>query len=136
MPALHRAREVEVVVDEARHDGGAGQFDRLRAGPGAPRHLGTRAARDDAAVVDRERFDDREIRIDGDDLAVRDHRVDGLRGSRARGQRRGRESRPRKPPSGAAAHLRQRRTPLRSHGVAAAARIATTSAAVSIGFGK
>ena len=47
-------------------------------GPAVARHLRARAARDDATVVDRERFDDAEVRVDGQDLAVRDDGVDVL----------------------------------------------------------
>ncbi len=89
VPALHRAREVEVIVDEARHDGRAGEIEHLGVGSGVARDCGARAARDDAAFVDRERFDDREVRVDGDDLAAREHGVDvGLRAGRAHRERR------------------------------------------------
>ena len=52
--------------------------------------LRARAARDDATVVDGERLDDAEVRVDGQDLAVRDDGVDVLlrecRGARECGE--------------------------------------------------
>jgi hypothetical protein len=90
----NRAREVEVIVDEPRHDGGAGEVDHVGCRPGVARDLGARAARDDAAFVDRERLDDCEVRVDGEDLAVREHGVDvRLRERRPRGERRQRADR-------------------------------------------
>jgi hypothetical protein len=78
VPGVDTAREVEVVVNEARDDGRAGDVDDLRAGARIARHLRARAARDDPTVVDRERFDDAEVRVDGQDLAVCDDGVDLL----------------------------------------------------------
>ena len=93
MPALDGAREVGVVVDEARDDGRARDVDQLRVRARVPRHLRARAARDDAAVVDGERFDDAKIGVDGEDLAVRDDGVDVLlrerRGARECGENAG-----------------------------------------------
>ena len=51
------------------------------------RMIFARAARDDAAVVDRDRFDDAEVRVDGEDFAVGDDCVDlSLRASGAAGE--------------------------------------------------
>ena len=75
VPGLDAAREVEVVVDEARDDGGAGDVDDLRVRARVARDLRARAGGDDAAVVDGERLDGAEGRVDGEDLAVRDDRV-------------------------------------------------------------
>ena len=78
VPGLDAAREVEVVVDEAGDDGGAGDVDDLRVRTRVARDLRARAACDDAAVVDGQRLDDAEVRVDGQDLAVRDDGVDVL----------------------------------------------------------
>src|ERR1700735_4372318 len=67
-----------MVVDEARNHGCALHVDDLRFGTRITRHLRVRSAGDDTAVVDGERLDDAEVRVDGQDLAVRDYRVDLL----------------------------------------------------------
>ena len=79
-----------MVVDEARDDGCALDVDDLCVGTRITRHLGGRAACDDTTVVDCECFDDAEVRVDGQDLAVRDHRFDSLLGKH-RGRRECRE---------------------------------------------
>jgi hypothetical protein len=71
---------VEVVVDQARDDGGAPDVDDPGGGAGELGDLLARAARDDAAAGDRERFDDGEVAVDGEDLAARDDGVDVLLG--------------------------------------------------------
>ena len=78
VPGVDAAREVEVVVDEARDDGRARDVDDLGVGARIAGHLRARAPRDDAAVVDGQRLDDAEVRVDGQDLAVRDDGVDVL----------------------------------------------------------
>src|SRR5262249_14379372 len=76
VPALNGASEVEMVIDEARDDGCTLDVDDLGVWTCVPRHPGAFAACDDTASVDRERFHDAGVRIDGQDLAVRDHGVD------------------------------------------------------------
>ena len=72
VPGVDAAREVEVVVDEARDDGGAGDVDHPRVRARVARDLRARAGGDDAAVGDGQRFDGAEGRVDGEDLAARD----------------------------------------------------------------
>jgi hypothetical protein len=85
VPGVDAAREVEVVVDEARDDGCAGDVDHLCVRACVARDLCARAGCDDAAVGDGQRFDSAEGCIDGEDLAVRHDRVGGLLRDRARG---------------------------------------------------
>ena len=89
VPAIHGAREVEVVVDEAGDHGCTSDVDDPGVGTRVARDFLARAARHDAAVVDRQGLDDAEVRVDGQDLAVRDDGVDVLlreRGARERGK--------------------------------------------------
>ncbi len=66
--------------------------DDFRRGAHVAGHLRARAARDDTTVVDRERFDDAEVRVDGQDLAVRDDRVDILLRERGGARERGKDA--------------------------------------------
>ena len=75
VPGLDAAREVEVVVDEARDDGGAGDVDHPRVLARVARDVRARAGCDDAAVGDGQRLDGAEGGVDRQDLAARDYRV-------------------------------------------------------------
>ncbi len=78
VPAIDRAGEVEMVVDQARDNGCALDVDDFRVRTDLARYLGTGAACDDAAVGDRECLDDTEVCVHGQDLAVGDHGVGWL----------------------------------------------------------
>ena len=75
VPGLDAAREVEVVVDEARDDRGAGDVDHLGVLARVARDVRARAGCDDAAVGDGQRLDGAEGRVDGEDLAARERIV-------------------------------------------------------------
>ena len=73
-----------MVVDQTRDDGCALDVDDSRVGTRIARHLRARAARDDSAAVDRQRLDDAEVGVDGQDLTVRDYGIDWLLRQRRR----------------------------------------------------
>src|SRR5580692_10493143 len=64
-----------MIVDEAWDDGCTLDVDDFRVRTCVASQLRARAARDDTTIVDRERFDDTEVRVDGQNLAVRDDGV-------------------------------------------------------------
>ncbi len=77
VPTLHGTRKVEVIVDEAGNHGRAADVDDLRRGADVTTHVVVRADGDDTSVVDRNGLRDREVGIDGEDLAVRHDDVCG-----------------------------------------------------------
>ena len=104
VPAFDGARQVEVVVDEARDDRRSGDVD--DPGGGA-RVFGDRlvaSARDDATAGDCQCFDDAEVRIDRQNLAARDDGVGSLLRESSR-ERAGREETKAEQARGLRAHL-------------------------------
>jgi hypothetical protein len=89
MPGRNGAREMEVVVDQARDDGGARDIDYPGLRADVAGHLCVGAACDDATLIDGEGVDYAKVRIDRENPAVRDDRVGHLlrKRGRARQQR-------------------------------------------------
>ena len=87
------AHGVQMRVDEPRDDRAAAELDDARGRAREAANLRRAAERQDLAVANRERFAQRRLRVDGDDLAVEQHEVGRLRGRLAR------SSQPRRPRS-------------------------------------
>jgi hypothetical protein len=80
------AEQVHVVVDKSWYDGAATQIDAPRVGGGRLRDLLVCADGDNAVASDGDRLRDRELLIDGDDLAlVRIRSAPGLSRAGSRG---------------------------------------------------
>ena len=79
---LGGAHPVRVIVDQAGYDGAPLQLDGACLRALVLFDLGVAADGDDALVADRQRLRDREAVVDGDDLAVDENGVRGLRRSR------------------------------------------------------
>ena len=69
-PVLRPAHEMIVVVDQPRHHGAPLEIHHLRGVVGQGQHVFARARGDEPVGCCREPFDDRELVVDGDDLAV------------------------------------------------------------------
>ena len=69
-PRRAGAQQVHVVVDETRNDRAAPQIDAARRGSGHLQDLLITADEDEAIAFDGDRLRDRELVVDGDDLAV------------------------------------------------------------------
>jgi len=70
---------VQVPVDQSRNHSAPAQVDHPGRRPGRAAHRVVRSDRDEAIPADRYAFRDRERRIDGDNLAVMENQVGGLR---------------------------------------------------------
>ena len=104
VPALDGARQVEVVVDEARDDRRSGDVDNPGRGTRVSGNRFVGSAGDDTAAGDGQCVDDAEVRVDGQDLAARDDGVGSLLRESSR-QRAGHEDTEAEQARGLRAHL-------------------------------